>query len=282
VPAVVAPGAWPQSIVEQGGDLYWTEAGTGPDYKDSRLRKWSAAAGAVDLATNPEGRFVNLVHSGGKIYWTNYGAGGGSGTVESIATSGAAQSSVATNVDTASGLALLGAKVYFTLFSTSGEVVEIDGTTVTTSFNNQSQPNAIVGSGTTLYWGNYDKPGALMKGTPGGTASPIAALDYVSAIAVNAADIFVAHDGGISKLNLAGVGSVILPDKNVNEIKLSSTHIYWTSSANKMVGRAKLDGSDRVELVKNAPGEPRGLALSATTLYWTEYGSIGRIMRLDL
>ncbi len=281
-PTAVAPAVFAQFVVEQNGELYWTEAGTGPDYKDSRVRKWSAGAGAVDLATKPEGRFVSLQHAAGKLYWTNQGAGGGTGSVESIAVGGGSQASLATNVDSATGLTLIGSKVYFTIFSTSGEVGEIDGSTVTPVFKNQQQPNAIVASGSTLYWGNYDKPGALMKGTPGGSASPVASLDYISALAVNATDLFVAHDAGISKLNMAGVGSVILPDKNVNDIKLSPTHVYWTSSDNKLVGRAKLDGSDRTELVKNAPSEPRGIAVTPTTLYWTEYGSLGRIMRLDL
>ena len=282
-PTVVAPAIWAESILEVGGTLYWTEAGTDPAYKDSKVRKFTNAGGAVDLATAPEGRFLRLVHASGTLYWTNSGTiAGPQGTVESIKTDGSAQKSLATKVNTASGLALIGSKVYFTRTSTSGEVVEIDGATVKPVFTNQSQPDAIAAVGSTLYWGNYDKPGALMKGAPGATASPIAALDYVTAIEATAADLFVAHDGGVSKLNLNGVGSVILNDKNVNDIAVNATHLYLTSADGNLVVRAKLDGSERTELVSSAPGQPKGLALTPTTLYWTEYASLGRIMRLDV
>ncbi|MEZ4222793.1 MAG: hypothetical protein R3B13_17765 [Polyangiaceae bacterium] len=283
-PTVVAPAVWAQDIVEQGGTLYWTEAGTNPGYKDSKVRQWTAGGGAADLTTTPDGRFMQLALSGSKLYWTNQGAGGGSGTVEvfDLSSSSSPQKSLATNVDMATGLARDGGKVYFTVFSTDGSVKQIDGTTVTTPFPTQSQPNAIAAVTGKLFWGNYNQPGALMSGTPGGSPSPLAALDYVTAVASNGTDLYVAHDGGISKLNLVGVGGVILPDKNVTALHLTATHVYWTSAAQNLVGRAKLDGSERTELVKNAPSEPRGLTSSSTSLYWTEYGSLGRIMRLDL
>ena len=282
-PTVVTPAVYAESLVEVAGTLYWTEAGTNPDYKDSKVRKFTAAGGATDLATAPEGRFLRLVHSNGALIWANYGTiTGPQGTVESIKTDGSGQKSLATKVSTATGIALIGSKIYFTRNSTSGEVVEIDGTNVTPVFTNQSQPDAIAAAGSTLYWGNYDKPGALMKGAPGAVASPIAALDYITAIEATAADLFVAHDGGVSKLNLNGVGSVILSDKQVNDIAVNATHLYLTSGDGNVVVRAKLDGSERTELVTSAPGQPKGLALTPTTLYWTEYAGLGRIMRLDV
>ena len=279
---VIALATLAQSIVEVGGELFWTETGTSPNYTDSRVKSWSSSGGTQVLADTPNGRFVSIIYSNGFLYWTNEGLGTSQGSVERSTVTGLQRKSVATNVTGARGLVAFNSKLYFTRFSTVGEVVEIDGATVTPIFKNQVQPWGITSVGQ-LYWVTHDQSGALMKGlASGGTPTAIASLDFPGAIAADSTHIYVAHDAGISRFTFSGVRQDILPDRVVNEIRLSPTHIYWTSAKGNVVGRANLDGTGRTELVKNAPAEPRGLALTAATLYWTEYGPTGRIMKLEL
>jgi hypothetical protein len=281
-PTPVTVAAWPQDIVEVNGALIWTEAGTGPSYVDSKVRRFTPGAGAVDLATGPAGRFLKIAHLGGQIYWTNAGTfSPTSGSVERVGLDGKGQVSLASPAPSASGLAFIGGKVYFTQTSTSGLVTEIDGPNVSSVAKNQQQPDAIVSVGNLLYWGNYDKPGALMKGSPTTPATPIAALDYITAIEASTTHLYVAHAGGVSKLDMTGNGAVILSDKNVNDMVLSQTHLFLTSSDNNVVVRSKLDGTERTVLSSGTSGQPRGIALSPAALFWTEYAAIGRIMRLS-
>ncbi|HMR74072.1 MAG TPA: hypothetical protein PKD61_03140 [Polyangiaceae bacterium] len=275
--------AYAESLVEVAGKLYFT-SGSPTSFLDSKVTEQStiSVGSYVDIVTGPVGRFLNIVHVNGFLYWTNQGTGTlNTGSVESYELPDGPQKSLATKVDMATGLAVVGDTAYFTRFTPAGQI-RVAGGTTGLLYQNQEKPSGIAVVGSTLYWTNFGPQAGLMKGpASAGSASLVMPLDSAGAIAENGTHVFVAHAGGISRFAVAGgAPKQIATDKDIHTIRLSSKYVYWTSSTSNTVARAELDGANRVELSSNGALEPRGLAITPPAIYWTEYGAQGAIMKL--
>ncbi len=64
------------------------------------------------------------------------------------------------------------------------------------------------------------------------------------------------------------INITVFPDTRGPAIALSPTHVYWTKTAVSAIGRSDLDGANPTEIVPIGAGNPEGLALDATNLYW--------------
>ncbi len=283
VPQEVAKAANAESIVEVNGDLYWTQAGTsGANYADSQVMKWTSTAGANQLTSAPAGHFRNIIHDAGKLYWTNEGTGTpGTGTVERYVIGGT-QTQVATNADGARGLAGAGSLVYFTRYG-AGEIWTVGGSKPL--YTVQTKALGLASIASAPFWTTFTTPGALRKEGPSvGTVTTLAPFNNPGALTHGNGWVYVAHDAGISRNYLFNppAPKLILTDKSVKEIRVNTKHMYWTSEDGNVVRRADLDGKNPTTLISGTKNPPRGLALSSTALYWTEYGANGRIVKWDL
>ncbi len=149
-----------------------------------------------------------------------------------------------------------------------------------------SQPRGIDVDGSFIYWVNAGVNSGIgegvgfvaraeIDGDPASVESKF--IEFASVdVAVSGSYAYYSYysngEGIIRRIPLNGSGGfegvVNFPDSRGPALSLTAAHIYWTKTAASAIGRANLDGSSpEEEFVKDA-GNPEGLALNATNLYW--------------
>ncbi len=223
-----------------------------------------------------------MVGDADNLYWGNYS----SGEILKIAKAGGAAVVLATGQFSPIGLSIDANAVYWTNYD--GDTVErvsLDGTNASTIAAGQFYPSASVVDSGTIYWTTFD--GDVQKAdTDGANLVPLVGGHAgASAITVDATSLYVVDyavgGGAVWRADLDGSNYKSLATGQIYAgfCALDAGHVYWTAggdvdgtpSVPGTVMRVDKDGKNPI-LIATDPtnhGFPSGVAVDATTVYWT-------------
>ena len=176
-----------------------------------------------------------------------------SGTVKKVGINGGTVTTLASGLDSPSGIAVDATSVYWTeTGSRTIKKVVINGGTVTTLASGLDSPSgsiALDGS-TSVYWtefGSRAGSGAVKRvGTNGGTVTTLAS--------------------GLSR---------------PFGIAIDATSVYWTESGSGTVKKVRKD-EGTVTTLASGLSSPYGIAVDSTSVYWTENNSTGTVKKSQI
>ncbi len=127
--------------------------------------------------------------------------------------------------------------------------------------------------GSHIYWSGL---GAIGRANLDGTNPEpnfISAPNNSCGIEVDGSHIYWANRTAIGRANLDGTGNEpnFIPVAGVftGGIAVDGSHIYWGNDAAGAIGRANLNGTEVLPNFISAPGDPCGVAVGGTTVYWS-------------
>jgi hypothetical protein len=217
------------------------------------------------------------------VYWGILGDGGeesrrqvvrmsiNGGTVVPLA-SGRAQ-----NVIGPDDVALVGTDLYFTDSLGLMKVPTSSSGTVATLFDSDAYGGALATDGSYIYWQSY-KTGKLVKKSIGGGAAV-----EVASVQGYAADIVVfANNAYWIELDPSGVGGIkTVPtvggiptpltssEDNPQHLAVDGAYVYWTNKDGS-VYKVPIGGGPKTMLAAAHESTAWGIAVDATSVYWTE------------
>jgi hypothetical protein len=136
-----------------------------------------------------------------------------------------------------------------------------------------------------VYW-SYGAAGIIGRAAIGGGSIErewiiTSSGNYLTALAVNAANIFWTTNTTIGTATIAGAGTnnnFISTTGITGGLALDATYIYWTAESGNTLGRAKLAGTEVNQAFLSGLKGPTRVAVNSEHLYWnnTTTGYIGR------
>lgn len=235
------------------------------------------------------------------LYWTNQGTGAGLGTIERSALDGSGRETFLSGRNSPSALTSDGTYLYWTEWRGNGDpetgifrALLTDPTSVTKVATTFSLSYGIAVTATHLYWseswlvGGGGTTNVVRAGLDGtGPTNFVTGLTTPYGMTVNATHLFIAEFSGdgtgangdrVLRVPLnAGtpVERLISPGgtAGVDDVAVTSTHLYWSQSNSGKIGRSLLDGtSPNEELIGPATASSvSGLTGFGSKLYWTRY-----------
>ncbi len=220
------------------------------------------------------------------VYWTNWGAAPGTGTVVRALKNGANVVTLAGAQQNPLGLALSATALYWTNW-TGGAVhaCPLTGCASLTTppvLAGGTHPWAIAIDGSRVFWNANGDGNIWRTPTESGTSTTVAiALNGPVDVKVDATYAYFTSAGEVSRVRKDGAGLLesIARNQIASEyLALDAAHIYWTQNGTApgytdgVVMAADLDGANPTR-ISSSEHRPRGIAVEATGLYWTNYGS---------
>lgn len=178
-------------IASDGSFIYWTE-----DY-GSAVRKMSVSGGPVTtLSTGTSPRAENIAVANGFVYWLDNLLPDGY-SLRKLPVAGGTLSTIATNIQSPTGLEVDGDNAYFAEHDT-GDIrkVSVNGGTVTTLYDGTPfhSPSEIAQDHTHIYWTNQAQVARVSKTGGDFTFYELVVKNSGSGIEVNDSAVFFVRD----------------------------------------------------------------------------------------
>ncbi len=276
----------PQGIAVDTTNVYWVET-EGP------VRMMPKGGGtATLLATEPRGP-TGLVLDSGVLYWVSQ-----AGNLRSLTLGSAAPpTTLATFASSSFGVAVDATYVYWTMigenpvdFSPAGTVTAIPrtGGALVPVAGGQNVPDGIAVGGGNAYWIDLDTqlpqsaPSAMQAPLDGGSPAPLfvppaGPSQSLDAIASDATYVYFTSGGNLYRAPLAGGAPMLLASGlDATALAVDDSGIY--ALVGSAVLRAPLGGGVATTMIQGL-FSPRGLALDAQAVYFTDFDVVMRIAK---
>jgi hypothetical protein len=274
----------PQGIAVDDTNVYWVET-------EGSVRMAPKAGGAATLlATEPRGPTA-LVLDSGVLYWVSQAA-----TLRRLRLGDAAPTTLASLGGESFGVAVDATYVYWTAIAqnpdgspagTVGAMAKVGGATLPIA-SSQNAPGGVVLGGGGVYWVDLDSQlpqgtssllrGSLDGGAPTTIFPPSAQSSPVAdAIAVDATYVYFTSGGNLYKAPLAaGPATILASGLDATALAVDDSGVY--AVVRSAVLKAPLAGGVALTMTQGL-FNPRGLALDAQAVYFTDFDVVMKIAK---
>jgi hypothetical protein len=265
----------PLAIAVQGSDVYWTSdvPSTG-----AVVSAPTAGGAPTTLASNLNSPTVIAVDSS-SVYWAENTT---SGSVAKVGLSGGTPTTFASGQNTPSGLAVSGSKVFWSDYGANAVMEDATSGGSASLFQLTSAgPLAMAADATNVYWvAGSGSEGTLFQAPVGGGApTPVTSVGLVNGIAVDATSLYFTDGSEVNKVPIGGGSPNPLAScLGADGVAVDSSNVYFACSSGDII-RVGVNGGVPVTLATRTGMNPRGLAIDANSVYWTEYSSL-QVMQL--
>ena len=233
----LTPASHPLGVAVDATSVYWTDA-------EGTVMKVPLDGGIPTTLASGQSAPSSIVADHSSIYWTNNDTSSGTYAVLTLAPDGGTPVTIASGSAAGNwfGVAVAGADVYWTVDVGAGSIMKsaLDGGGATTLASGQSYPLGLASDARNVYWTSGFNDGTVMKlSLDGGEPVTLASgQNQPYAIVSDARNVYWADNGSVMKVPIDGGVPTTLASRGTNS------------------GQFAL-----------------GIAVDATSVYWTTFGS---------
>jgi hypothetical protein len=250
----------------------------------------------VTLAT-VQGNATAIAVNGTNVYWATYD-GANSGAIWKVPLGGGTPTKLVTTANQQQAVAADATNVYWSGDKGLSKMPQDGGTPTVLAAGGGGSALAL--DATNVYYTNYDGTGNTIRKVPieGGTPVVIASFVNPTAIAVDATNVYILNDvtdstdsTAVDPLEVAPLtGGPLVPVAQgwpwvapiggglTRNLAVGMNSVFWADVGH--VGTLPLGGDQTWSVVPDN-GEPLGLAMDETSVFWTDVAS-GEIKRMPL